>query len=64
MMPFDRSEGSPFYPVPQAEDSSTSFLSTPRETREFLGAAGFEIVSIDDRTEECVTWFEAMRACR
>ncbi len=53
--------GAPFYPVPWARDRSTSFLATLRETRELLNAAGFEIVSISDRTDDCIDWLEAMR---
>jgi SAM-dependent methyltransferase len=54
--------GSPFYPVPWAEDASTSFLTTPREACELLCGAGFDVVSVDDRTDECVQWFDDMRA--
>lgn len=50
------------YPVPWANDSSTSFLATPEEMRELLPAAGFEIVSEVDSSDESLVWFQQMRA--
>ncbi len=40
------------YPVPWAETAATSFLATPARMRADLLAAGFEIVSFRDTTEE------------
>lgn len=50
------------YPVPWADNSSTSFLATPEEMRDLLPAAGFEIVSEVDSSEESLVWFQQMRA--
>jgi len=47
--------------VPWARDASTSFLATPREMRALLCEAGFEIVSMDDRTDDCIDWFHGVR---
>lgn len=54
--------GEAHYPVPWANDSSTSFLATPDEMREFLPAAGFTVVSEVDSSDESLVWFEQMRA--
>jgi ubiquinone/menaquinone biosynthesis C-methylase UbiE len=54
--------GTPFFPVPWAKSPRTSFLATPREVRDSLDAAGFDVESVEDRTEECVAWFEEVRA--
>lgn len=54
--------GDVVYPVPWAEDSSTSFLATPDDMRELLAAAGFEVVSEVDSSDESLTWFQQMRA--
>lgn len=50
------------YPVPWANDASTSFLATPEEMRELLTAAGFEVISEVDSSDESLGWFEQMRA--
>lgn len=50
------------YPVPWAKDPSTSFLVTPREMRELLRAAGFEVTSEVDSSDESLVWFQQMRA--
>ncbi len=50
------------YPVPWASDSTTSFLATPEEMRELLPAAGFEVVSEVDSSDESLAWFQQMRA--
>ncbi|MGN6242796.1 MAG: class I SAM-dependent methyltransferase [Motilibacteraceae bacterium] len=50
------------YPVPWANDSSTSFLATPQEMRELLGAAGFELISEVDSSDESLAWFQQVRA--
>ncbi len=50
------------YPVPWAQDSSTSFLATPDEVRTLLRRAGFEVISEVDSSDESLTWFEQVRA--
>jgi ubiquinone/menaquinone biosynthesis C-methylase UbiE len=50
------------YPVPWANDSSTSFLATPQDMRELLPAAGFEVISEVDSSDESLAWFQQMRA--
>jgi hypothetical protein len=54
--------GDVHYPVPWASDSSTSFLVTPEDMRELLAAAGFEVVSEVDSSDESLVWFQEMRA--
>ena len=49
------------YPVPWADDSSTSFLATTEEMREQLPAAGFEVISEVDSSDESLVWFQQMR---
>jgi sarcosine/dimethylglycine N-methyltransferase len=44
--------GEPYFPVPWATTAATSFLATPEEMRGDLLAAGFEIVSFRDTTDE------------
>jgi len=39
------------FPLPWASVAATSFLSSPDSYQESLGAAGFEIISHEDRTE-------------
>ena len=43
--------GEPYFPVPWATTSDTSFLAAPEEMRADLVAAGFEILSFRDTTE-------------
>lgn len=50
------------YPVPWADDPSTSFLATSQDMRELLPAAGFELISEADSSDESLTWFQEMRA--
>lgn len=50
------------YPVPWAMDSSTSFLATTEDMRALLPAAGFEVVSEVDSTDQSLVWFKEMRA--
>lgn len=50
------------YPVPWAQDPSTSFLATPRDMRALLGAAGFEIISEVDSSAEGQVWFQETQA--
>lgn len=54
--------GDVHYPVPWANDSSTSFLATPEDMRELLAAAGFEVLSEVDSSDESLVWFQQMRA--
>lgn len=54
--------GEVHYPVPWADDSSTSFPATLEEMRELLPAAGFEIISEVDSSEESLVWFQQVRA--
>ena len=54
--------GDVHYPVPWASDSSTSFLATPEDMRELLPAAGFEVISEVDSSDESLVWFQQMRA--
>lgn len=56
-------EGGPVrYPVPWAEDPSTSFLATPDETGDMLSAAGFDAIRAVDSSDEGLTWFQQVRA--
>jgi ubiquinone/menaquinone biosynthesis C-methylase UbiE len=50
------------YPVPWASDPSTSFLATREHMRELLPAAGFEVISEADSSDESLAWFQQMRA--
>ncbi|ABL83949.1 class I SAM-dependent methyltransferase [Nocardioides sp. JS614] len=50
------------YPVPWADDPSTSFLATPQDMRGLLPEAGFELISEADSSDESLTWFQEMRA--
>jgi ubiquinone/menaquinone biosynthesis C-methylase UbiE len=54
--------GDVHYPVPWAADPSTSFLATPEEMRELLPAAGFELLSEVDSSDESLGWFRDVRA--
>lgn len=49
------------YPVPWAEDASTSFLVGPREMRELLVEAGFEVLDEVDSSDAGLAWFREMR---
>ncbi|MBL0886679.1 class I SAM-dependent methyltransferase [Myceligenerans indicum] len=50
------------YPVPWADDPSTSHLATPEQMRSLLADAGFDILSEVDSSEESLAWFRQMRA--
>ena len=50
------------YPVPWANDPSTSFLATIEGMRELLPAAGFEVSAEVDSSDESLVWFQQMRA--
>jgi ubiquinone/menaquinone biosynthesis C-methylase UbiE len=49
--------GAPHYPVPWAQDPSTSFLVTIEELRALLEGAGFEVLAQRDRTRFGVAFF-------
>ena len=51
----------PVYPVPWAQDPSSSFLITPDALRAQLETAGFEIVSSRERTSFGIDYFHQMR---
>lgn len=53
--------GSVRYPVPWANDETTSFLATPDEMREMLAAAGFDLVSEADSSDAGLAWFRDVR---
>lgn len=50
------------YPVPWADDPSTSFLATADDMRDLLSAAGFDVISEVDSSDESLAWFQQMRA--
>ena len=50
------------YPVPWANDASTSFLATPEDMRELLPAAGFTVISEVDSSDDSLVWFQQVRA--
>jgi len=54
--------GEVHYPVPWANDASTSFLATPEEMRAHLSAAAFTIRFETDSSDESLAWFREMRA--
>lgn len=45
------------YPVPWAETPATSHLTTPQEMQALLGAAGFEVREVEDRTAFGIAFF-------
>jgi SAM-dependent methyltransferase len=45
------------YPVPWAESSETSHLTTPQEMLALLGDAGFAVREVEDRTEFALDFF-------
>jgi MPBQ/MSBQ methyltransferase len=55
---FQGDGGTPHFPVPWAEDESTSFLATPAHVRATLEAVGFRVVDWADRTETARMWLE------
>lgn len=54
--------GAVAFPVPWAREAAISHLATPEEMRGLLSGAGFEILAVEDSTEESQAWFEAMAA--
>lgn len=55
------SDGDIAYPVPWADDESLSTLSTPQAYEDALRTAGYEIVTVTDRRDYALDFFEAMR---
>lgn len=56
---FQGDGGTPHYPVPWAEDETTSFLATPAQVRATLEAVGFRVVEWEDQTDTARAWLEA-----
>jgi hypothetical protein len=54
--------GEVLYPVPWARDPSISHLATPSEMKSLLTSAGFQLLDIQDSTEESQHFFEKMTA--
>jgi len=54
--------GEVYFPVPWARDPSISFLATGEELRDYLGTAGFNIISWRDTTDVGLAWFAAKSA--
>ncbi|HET7901724.1 MAG TPA: class I SAM-dependent methyltransferase [Candidatus Nanopelagicales bacterium] len=50
------------YPVPWANDASTSFLATPSQMRAMLPEAGFDVLAEVDSSDESLVWFQQVRA--
>ncbi|WP_237213935.1 class I SAM-dependent methyltransferase [Falsiroseomonas oryziterrae] len=50
------------FPVPWAREAAISHLATPDEMRGLLSDAGFEILAVEDSTEESQRWFEGVAA--
>lgn len=59
---FQGDGGPPHFPVPWAEDASTSFLATPAQVRSTLESLDFRVVDWADQTETARTWLEAKLA--
>lgn len=53
--------GDVHYPVPWANDPTTSFLATPEEMRVLLADAGFELVAESDSSDASLAWFRQVR---
>lgn len=53
--------GPPSYPQPWASVAEASFLAPPKEIRSDSAAAGFEIVTLRDATDEAIAFQEEMR---
>lgn len=50
------------FPVPWADDASTSHLATADQMRQLLTEAGFDLVAEVDSSDESLAWFQQMRA--
>ena len=53
--------GDVHYPVPWANDPTTSFLATTEEMRALLTGAGFELLAEDDSSDASFAWFRQVR---
>jgi SAM-dependent methyltransferase len=53
--------GDVHYPVPWANDPTTSFLATPEEMRVLLADAGFELAAENDASDASLAWFRQVR---
>ncbi|GAA3540860.1 SAM-dependent methyltransferase [Nocardioides daeguensis] len=53
--------GDVHYPVPWANDPSTSFLATTEEMRVLLADAGFDVLAEDDSSDASLAWFRQVR---
>jgi ubiquinone/menaquinone biosynthesis C-methylase UbiE len=54
--------GDVLYPVPWAREPSISHVATPEQMKSLLAGAGFELLDIQDSTEESQTFFERLTA--
>lgn len=54
--------GEVLYPVPWAREQSISHLATPDQMKSLLTGAGFNLVDVQDSTDESQRFFEAMTA--
>lgn len=52
--------GDVLYPVPWAREPTISHLATPEEMKALLTGAGFELLDVQDSTEESQKFFEKM----
>ena len=52
--------GGVLFPVPWAQDASTSFLASPGEMQTLLSEAGFDITGWNDTSEIGKEWFKAV----
>lgn len=53
--------GGVHYPVPWANDPTTSFLATPEEMRTLLADAGFDVLAEHDSSDASLEWFRHVR---
>jgi SAM-dependent methyltransferase len=53
--------GPPVFPAPWSDDGVSSFLVTEAETVASLSAAGFTVVTVQDKTEAACAFFDRMR---
>ncbi|MBF0276137.1 MAG: class I SAM-dependent methyltransferase [SAR324 cluster bacterium] len=49
------------FPVPWADDNSTSFLASPEELGVLLSNAGFQLESMEDDSQKCLSWMKRAR---
>ena len=52
----------PYFPVPWADSTATSFLKPPQDLREILEHQGFEITTWLDRSDTAIAWFNELSA--